>query len=72
MTEVIVFASFLSIQVLAHKLPEWIEHTRCKRIAEKLSRNHYLVWAAHPAVLHGIHEYAVHLVVYSGYVIRAH
>lgn len=70
--EALIFVSFVGIQWLAHELPEWISHTRCKSVADKLSKNHYLVWMAHPAVVHGLHEYAVHLIVYSGYVIRAH
>jgi hypothetical protein len=38
----------------------------------KITDNHYLVWLAHPAVVHSVHDYAIHFVIYSGRVIAAH
>lgn len=71
--ELVVFASFVGIQFAAKQLPEWMGHLpRCKAITAKVARNHYLVWLGHPELLHAVHDYVVHFVIYSGYVLRAH
>jgi hypothetical protein len=67
-TEVLIFLAFLACQVLfatmhkAHNI-KWLM---------KITDNHYLVWLAHPAVVHSVHDYAIHFVIYSGRVIAAH
>lgn len=71
--EILVFASFVVIQYAAKQLPAVLHKSNCcTKLADALAHNHYAVWLAHPAVLHGLHDYAVHFIVYSGYVLRAH
>lgn len=70
--EMTVFTCFLIIQIAAKTLPTAFEHIAHLVIVQRIARNHWLVWFCHPVVLHAAHEYAVHFVVYSGYVLRAH
>jgi hypothetical protein len=70
--EMTIFTAFIVLQIAARTLPE-----TCKRIAhfawvQRLADKHYLVWIAHPVVIKGLHDYVVHFVVYSGYVIGGH
>lgn len=71
--ELAIFVAFLWLQFAAKALPEWFKHhDKLVVIMQRLGKNHYLVWLAHPAVIHAVHDYAVHFVVYSGYVIGSH
>lgn len=68
--ELMIFTALLVIQIGAKTLPTAFN----KRIAhlaivQRISQNHWVVWLFHPAVVHSIHDYAIHFVVYSGYVI---
>lgn len=70
--ELVIFAAFIGLQGCAKALPTCFSRIERMRWAQRLSRNHWIVWLAHPAFVHGMYDYAVHFVVYSGYVIRAH
>lgn len=71
--EGIVFAAFLGVACAAHAVRHLSERHRT-RIARHTSRFLILVSAAagHPATGDALHEYVVHLLVYSGYVLKAH
>lgn len=71
--EIVVFVTFIAIQYAAKTLPHWIAQQSNGRFAvlvQRLSDRHFLVWVAHPAVLSGLHDYVIHFVVYSGYIIH--
>ena len=71
--ELVIFAAFVAIQYAAKALPSYLKsHGKVAWVVSKLSDNHFVVWLAHPAVVHGVHDYIIHFVIYSGYVIRAH
>lgn len=70
--ELIIFVSFLAVQFAAKTLPATFERIAHLAIVQRLSQHHWIVWIIHPAVLHSVHEYAIHFIVYSGYVIKAH
>jgi hypothetical protein len=71
--EAAIFVTFIVIQFAAKELPEKCgERFRNLAIVQHIRDNHWVVWLMHPAVLHGLHDYVIHFVVYSGYVIRAH
>ena len=69
MIEIIIFGAFLVIQFTAKNVPTWASRIAHLAIVQRISKHHWLVWICHPAILHGIHDYAIHFVVYSGYVI---
>lgn len=70
--ELIIFVSFLVIQFAAKALPHAAERVARFAIVQRLSQHHWVVWLIHPAVLHSIHDYAIHFVIYSGLVIGKH
>lgn len=70
--EMTVFTCFLIIQIAAKTMPVAFERIAHLVIVQRIAKNHWLVWIGHPVVLHAVHEYAVHFIVYSGYVLRAH
>lgn len=70
--ELIIFVSFLAVQLAAKMLPQWAARIGHLTIVQRVSQHHWVVWCIHPAVLHSVHEYAIHFIVYSGYVIKAH
>lgn len=83
--ELLVFCAFLGLGLCAHKLSHWIEHCKSidleedKRKVRRFFKKHtprfILVITGmvfHPHTMHAIHEYAVHIVVYSGYIIKGH
>lgn len=70
--ELIIFVSFLVVQLTAKMLPTWASKISHLAVVQRLSQHHWIVWVIHPAVLHSVHEYAIHFIVYSGYVIKAH
>lgn len=70
--ELIIFASFLGFQAAAKLLPHAFECIAHFAIVQRLSQNHWIVWIFHPVVLNSLHDYAIHIVIYSGYVIRSH
>lgn len=68
MMDVTVFVAFVALQCgfqSAHKLSN-------SKFSRWIAGKHWLVWLVHPAVLHGVQDYAIHVVVYSGRVIAAH
>lgn len=69
MVELIIFAAFLVLQAGAKALPNVATKISHFAIVQRISKHHWVVWICHPTVLHGIHDYAIHFVVYSGYVI---
>ena len=71
--EAVIFVVFVALQYGAKQLPHWLDaHPRVMLVVRRLSEHHWAVWVLHPAVLHGAHEYLVHFIVYSGYVLRSH
>lgn len=68
--ESVTFACFLIIQISARSLPQILERFKHFAIVQRVSKNHWLVWIFHPVVMESVHEYAVHFIVYSGYVLR--
>lgn len=83
MYEAAVFTSFIGISILAHQVAEHYE--RRKRDEGKQSPfNHHhasIVTALspaavhgllHPAVWHGVRDYVVHFIIYSGQIIPPH
>lgn len=82
--EGLVFAGFLSVAYAAYRLHQYAEkrqhntepnHGPVRRwLVKRASRFVFLLSCAvgHPATLQATHEYAVHFIVYSGYVIRGH
>lgn len=70
--ETVVFGAFIVLQIAFRELPNVAKWAGKFVIVQKLANNHWLVWIFHPAVLHGLQDYAVHLVVYSGYILRGH
>lgn len=71
-----IFASFLGMALCFDRLEAWIEVHRAKHhepTAAKHRLTKYLVVATgHPAVWNAAHEFAVHVVVYSGKVFPGH
>lgn len=56
--EVAIFAGFIFVQLVAHyghKITGLI-------IFQRIGKHHWVVWVAHPAVLHGLQDYAIHVV----------
>lgn len=70
--ELIIFASFLAVQAAAKLTPHACERIAHLWIVQRLAQHHWVVWLAHPVVLHSVHDYAIHFVIYSGYIIRTH
>lgn len=70
--EFAIFAAFLAIQFAAKLMPQYATRVAHWPLVAKVGQHHWIVWCVHPAVLHGIHDYAIHFVIYSGYVIRSH
>lgn len=73
MQEPLTFLVFVTLQYLVRMLPHWIDsHPRLQVWIARIGRHHWAVWLVHPVVWHGAHEYLVHFIVYSGFVIRSH
>lgn len=70
--ELAIFVAFLALQIGAKAMPKAWDKVAHLVIVQKLAQNHWVVWVFHPTVLHSIHDYAIHFVIYSGYVIHAH
>lgn len=79
--ELAVLAAFVGMSTTAHALHKYAEKRKEKGHAGKVNflakhtpRFIILVSTAcaHPATLNAMHEYAVHFIVYSGYVLHAH
>ena len=55
--EALTFIAFVVVHIgalNAHKLTRLV-------VLQKLSKNHYVVWLFHPAVLHASQDYLIHL-----------
>jgi len=70
MVEFVILVAFIGLQgvakcapMVATKVAHWV-------IIQKLSQHHYLVWIGHPVFWHGLYDYVVHAVIYSGYIIH--
>lgn len=70
--EAIILLSFVGVQIGAHLLPRVWGKASQYVLVQKVSKSHWIVWLFHPVVLHGIHDYAIHFVIYSGYIIQSH
>jgi hypothetical protein len=70
--EPVIFIAFIGLQACFANGPHWFKHVQGCLWVQKLSERHYLVWLFHPAVLHGVRDYVVHFVIYSGKIIGAH
>lgn len=70
--ELIIFVAFVGVQATAHCLPKMCARFNHLWIVQHIANKHWVVWLFHPVILHGIHDYALHFVIYSGYVIRSH
>lgn len=70
--EAIILLSFIGVQVGAHFLPRVCGKVGRYALVQRVSKSHYLIWLVHPVVLHGLHDYAIHFVIYSGYIIQSH
>lgn len=70
--ETLVFASFLLIQIAARAMPTMCSGISHLVFVQRIAKNHWFVWIAHPVVIHAVHDYAIHFVIYSGYIIHAH
>jgi hypothetical protein len=70
--EATIFVVFLGLQIVVKAMPKAWEHVAQFAIVQRISQNHWIVWIFHPTVLHGIHDYAIHFFIYSGYVIHSH
>lgn len=70
--ELIIFTAFLAVQAAAKSAPHVCERIAHLAIIQRLSQHHWVVWLLHPVVLHSVHDYAIHFVIYSGYIIRTH
>jgi len=67
--EFLIFTTFIALQATAKNLPLVSKRIAAFAIVQRLSNNHWLVWFFHPVVLKGAHDYVVHFVIYSGYII---
>lgn len=63
---------FIGLQAGAKALPHACGKVAHWAIIQRISRHHWIVWLGHPVIWHGIHEYVVHFIIYSGYVIGPH
>lgn len=72
--EAAIFVTFIGIQAACKGLEKLCteEDHWLHAAMQRLSRNHYVVWLFHPAVLHGMQEYVVHYVIYSGQIFASH
>lgn len=74
--ELAICGAFIVLQISAKCLPIVCKLMYAKAghwaFVQRVSANHWVVWLFHPALWHGLHDYAIHLVVYSGYIINAH
>lgn len=73
--EVINLIAFLGIATLWSKIEQW-HHEHYKSFSDK---THYHIYLArfflimcHPTVISGLKEFIVHIIVYSGMVIKGH
>lgn len=69
-TEIMIFAAFYAVAFMAHAA-----HTHVTKAAPDAARAHRFATYVALAVKAGsaaLHEYAVHFVVYSGYVLPSH
>ena len=67
-SELLTFGAFLGLQWTFHQLQQLHQSP----LVEKIVHGHWLVWLFHPAVSHGLQDYVVHFVVYSGQIIGMH
>lgn len=70
--ELIIFTGFLAVQIAAKAAPRMAERIAHLWIVQRISQHHWVIWILHPVVLHSLHDYAIHFVIYSGYIIRTH
>lgn len=70
--ELAIFVAFLSLQTATKVLPHVCEQIAHYAIIQRISKHHWIVWLGHPVVLHSLHDYAIHVIIYSGYIIHAH
>jgi len=64
--ELIVFVAFGTIQVLFHNMHRISNLSLCKHFA----KYHWVVWLVNPTLLESAHEYVVHIIIYSGYILH--
>lgn len=71
--EPLVFGAFLALAAIGH-----LSHDKCHppQLQGRLRCFRVIAWAGaaltHPVFVHTIKDYAIHFVVYSGYVIGSH
>jgi hypothetical protein len=70
--EAVIAISFIALQFGAKCLPLMCSKLAHFALIQRISQHHWIVWLGHPVIWHGLHEYCVHLVVYSGYIISGH
>jgi len=64
--ELIIFVAFSGLQIIFHNLHKISKVSLCKR----LSQYHWIVWLVNPTIIDGVHEYIIHIIVYSGYILH--
>lgn len=69
-TEGINLAAFIGLAVIWSKMERW--HVERYHHARHLHRMRWCLILLHPTVIHGLREFCVHVVVYSGLVIGGH
>lgn len=70
--EIAIFCVFMTLQFSAKYLPALCEKAAQFAAVQRLAQHHWVVWLGHPVIWHGVHDYAVHLAIYSGYFLPTH
>lgn len=71
MTDLMVFVAFFLLAMVFDWVHGWLEHHPMKKHKHKIAVLAVAGLAHHPSIWHGLHDFVVHFVVYSGAVIPA-
>lgn len=72
MTETVILIAFVGLQTGFHLAPRLFNHLAHIVWVQRLGKHGWIVWLIHPSVLHGLQDYMIHFVIYSGRVIGGH
>lgn len=64
--ELITFVAFVGIQTCVHL----VAHLKHCSVVSRVAATHVAAVVVHPTVLHAVQDYAIHFVVYSGYILH--
>ncbi len=66
--EIFILIGFVLVQLTAH----YGHRITGLVIFQRIGKHHWVVWIAHPAILHGVQDYAIHVVDVMGHTFFIH